>query len=115
MPAVNPLDQATIAAVRQFFQLVQQHFDAQQVVLFGSRARGTHRTDSDADVAVLLTGKHGAVLPVKMQMADMAFDIMLETGILISPMPVWEDEWEQPSLHSNPDLLVNIQREGIRL
>jgi hypothetical protein len=29
-------------------------------------------------------------------MADGAFEVLLETGINISPLPVWLDEWEHP-------------------
>jgi len=84
-------------------------------IVYGSRARGTHRVDSDADVAILLTGDHQRFLTTKLTMADAAFDILLETGIHISPLPLWLDEWENPESYSNPSLLHNIAREGIRL
>ena len=84
-------------------------------IVFGSRARGTHRPDSDADVAVLLRGSPQAFLATKLDMADMAFDVLLETSILISPLPIWVDEWAHPDAYSNPDLLRNIDREGVRL
>ena len=48
-------------------------------------------------------------------MADVAFDVRLETGINISPLPVWLDEWEHPQNYSNPALLKNIASEGIWL
>ena len=48
-------------------------------------------------------------------MADIAFDVLLETGILIQPLPVWEDEWEHPESFTNPSLLQNIAREEVRL
>ncbi len=84
-------------------------------IVFGSRARGTHRPDSDADVAVLLAGDHQRFLTTKLAMGDVAFDVLLETGIHISPLPVWLDEWEHPENYSNPALLDNIAREGVRL
>ncbi len=84
-------------------------------IVYGSRARGTHHPDSDADVAVLLRGNHQRFLPTKLDMADVAFDVLLETGILISPLPIWLDEWEHPDDYSNPTLLRNIDREGVRL
>ena len=83
--------------------------------MFGSRARGTHRVDSDADVAVLLEGEHARLVPNKMAMANLAFDVLMETGINISPLPVWMDQWDHPERFSNPALLENIAREGIRL
>ena len=54
-------------------------------------------------------------LPTKLAMADVAFDVLLETGINISPLPVWLDEWEHPETYSNPLLLKNIANDGIRL
>ena len=54
-------------------------------------------------------------LPVKLDMADSAYDAMLETGVLVSPLPVWLDEWEQPDGVLNPALLGNIRREGVPL
>ena len=42
-------------------------------------------------------------------------DVLLETEILVSPLPIWEDEWEHPETASNPRLLENIRREGVAL
>jgi len=116
--AVEPghrLDQATAQAVQQFRQVISEAFPAKEVIVFGSRARGDHRPDSDADVAVLLEGPHQPFLATKLKMADVAYDVLLDTGINISPLPVWMDEWEHPDAYSNPALLANIAREGIRL
>lgn len=109
------IDPGTEDALRRFLSLVSQRYDVAGAVLYGSRARGTHRPDSDADVAILLRGEHRRVLPTALEMADLAYDILLETGIDISPMPVWVDEWEHPETHANPDLLHHIADEGIRL
>jgi antitoxin ChpS len=40
---------------------------------------------------------------------------MLDTGILIQPMPVCETEWQHPETYPNPNLLANIRRDGITL
>jgi hypothetical protein len=48
-------------------------------------------------------------------MSDAAYDILLDTGINISPLPVWLDEWEHPETYVNPALLANIAREGVRV
>ncbi|MBR4878129.1 MAG: nucleotidyltransferase domain-containing protein [Rhodocyclaceae bacterium] len=112
---MNRIDQDTEAAVRRFLALIAKRYDLEGAVMYGSRARGTHRPDSDADVAVLLRGEHQRFLTAKLDMADIAFDVLLETGILISPFPVWLDEWEHPETCSCPALLQNIRREGVRL
>lgn len=112
---MNRIDHDTEAAVRRFLALIGHRYDMAGAIVYGSRARGTHRPDSDADVAVLLRGEHRRFLSAKLDMADIAFDVLLETGILISPLPIWLDEWEHPERYSNPALLHNIDREGIRL
>lgn len=112
---VNRIDHDTQEAARRFLSLISNRYDAAGAIVFGSRARGTHRPDSDADVAVLLRGERQHFLSTKLDMADFAFDVLLETGILVSPLPIWLDEWEHPENHSNPALLRNIDREGVRL
>lgn len=112
---MKPLDPATETAVRRFLSLISPRYALAGAIVFGSRARGTHRPDSDADVAVLLRGEPLRFLPTKLAMSDAAYDVLLETGINISPLPIWQDEWAHPDRYDNPELLRNIAREGIRL
>lgn len=113
--SMNRIDQETENAVRRFLVLIAPQYDTAGAIVYGSRARGTHRPDSDADVAVLLRGEHQRILKTTLTMADAAFDVLLDTGINITPLPVWLDEWEHPENHSNPALLENIAKEGVRL
>jgi predicted nucleotidyltransferase len=108
-------DSETLRAAREFVRRVSVEYSVKAAVLFGSRARGTHRTDSDVDIAVLLHGPRGKLMDTSLEMADIAFDVLLETNIYIQPLPIWEDEWAHPETHSNPRLLENIQREGVPL
>jgi predicted nucleotidyltransferase len=109
------IDPHTENAVRLFIQRASVAYKLQGAILFGSRARHQNRPDSDADVAVLLHGRRGPFLDTKLALSDIAYDVLLETGILIQPLPVWEDEWEHPERAENPGLIKNIAREGIRL
>ncbi len=115
MEQYSRIDRDTEKAVRRFLTLIANHYNMAGAIIYGSRARGTHRHDSDADVAVLLKGEHQRVLTTTLAMADIAYDVLLETDINISPLPVWLDEWEHPERYTNPALLRNIAREGIRL
>ncbi|MBL8416389.1 MAG: nucleotidyltransferase domain-containing protein [Propionivibrio sp.] len=109
------LDDDTAIAARAFIAKVSGSYDLAGAILFGSRARRNHRPDSDADIAVLLHGSRGHFLDTKLAMADMAYEVLLETGVLIQPLPVWEDEWLHPETYKNPALLRNISRDGVRL
>ena len=104
-----------LQAARSFAQRVSQAYPMQQAILFGSRARGDAHEESDADVAIILKGPVGHFVHTKMAMDDIAYDVLLDTGIRVQPLPVWEREWQQPEQYSNPSLLGNIAREGIAL
>jgi len=109
------LDAETAKAAQSFVARISAHYPVSGAILFGSRARGHYRPDSDADIAVLLRGHPGNFLETKLALADIAYDVLLETGVRIQPLPIWEDEWRHPETYSNPRLLLNIDREGIRL
>jgi hypothetical protein len=112
----SDIDSDTAQATRPFVQRIADQYDMAGAILFGgSRTRQTHRPDSDAVVAILLRGAHQRFLPTKLAMADVAFDVLLETGINISPLPVWMDKWEHPETYTSPLLLKNIASKGVRL
>lgn len=109
----HPVDAETTTTVNAFLKRVSAVFPMRSAILFGSRARGNFRPDSDADVLVLLAGQRGQFMKAKLTMSDMAFDVMLDTGIRVEAIPVWEDEWAHPENFRNPYLLRNIERDGV--
>jgi predicted nucleotidyltransferase len=106
---------ATERAVRLFMKRLEGTYPTLEGLVFGSRARGTHMADSDADLAVILKGDPTNRWEVTRDMSGIAFDVMLETGILIQPLPLWENEVKRPELFSNPALIETIKRDGLRL
>lgn len=115
MSYAHVLDPATERVARSFLAEVKRQYDVAGAYVFGSRARGDATTESDTDVAVLLHGLPGKRMDEAMIMADIAYELMLETGIRVEALPLWESEWEHPETFNNPALIENIQREGIRL
>ena len=114
MGSLDDVDPETAEAVRAFLAKVADQYDLSGAILFGSRARRDHRPDSDADIAVLLRGRHREFVDTKLALADLAYEVLLDTGVLIQPLPVWEDEWNHPERHVNPALLHKISRDGVR-
>ena len=118
LPSAAPavfVDAKTERVARAFMRRLRGRYAVRESILFGSRARHTHRTDSDADIAVVLKGSSGDRTAAALDMAGLAFDVLLETGILVEALPLWEDELEHPERFGNPTLIRNIRREGLRL
>ena len=78
----------------------------ERAVLFGSRARGDFRPDSDYDVAVFIRGLDGWFDEV-VRLADLGTDILMETGAVISAKP-----FRAGAYHEALPLMRAIQREG---
>jgi hypothetical protein len=46
-------------------------------------------------------------------MTGVAFDVLIDTEILVSPLPIWEEEWAaHPEACSNPAKPFDIMRHG---
>ena len=115
MPIQAIQSPAVLNAARDFERRVALAWPLQSAMLFGSQARGNADAGSDTDVAVLLQGQPGDFVATKLALDDVAYDVLLDSGIRIQPLPIWESEWAQPARYSNPRLLENIAREGFTL
>lgn len=81
----------------------------ERALLFGSRARGDARPDSDWDVAVVLRGYDGD-LEEAYRLADLAYDLLLETGEMLSLKPFAPEELGERTL-----FMLNLRAEGVAL
>ncbi len=104
-----------LRAARDFAHRVAATWPMRAAVLFGSQAQGGASAGSDTDVAVLLSGEPGDFVATKLALDDVAYDVLLDSGVRIQPLPIWEPEWAHPERYSNPRLLENIAREGVAL
>jgi Nucleotidyltransferase domain len=85
------------------------------LILFGSRARGDHGEDSDADVAVILAGPVENRFSLKSAIIDETYELFLESGILIQPWPIEEGWLDDPEEAPAPHIVRAILREGIAM
>jgi uncharacterized protein len=111
-------DPAAILAARAFLARASKSFDVVGARLYGSRARGDYKPDSDIDLAVFLRGARGdggELFHIATEMGGIAFDVLDETEAFVSALPIWEQEWAHPESHRNPRLLENIRREGVQI
>jgi predicted nucleotidyltransferase len=98
-----------------FLRKLSGTYDVAEVIMFGSRARGDHRRDSDLDLAIVLNGPQGDFIDTKLDMAGIAFDVLMETGVLVQPFPMLVGDLAQPERFTNPVLIQKISENGIRL
>ena len=81
----------------------------QDAILYGSRARGDARPDSDHDVAVVLKDYDDDFQEVY-RLADLEYDLLLETGAAISAYPFAPSDLTKRTL-----FMHNLRTEGVPL
>ena len=115
LPVRPVLDAKTERAARAFLKRLEGKYPVIEGILYGSRARGDHRPDSDADIAVILKGERGDRSKVAGDLAGIEFHVLMETGVMVQGLPLWEDELARPETFTNSALIENIIREGVHL
>jgi hypothetical protein len=89
--------------------------DYLRIILFGSRARGDHRPDSDVDVAVVMRADISNRWKSKRAIIGVTYPLLLETGLYIQPWPVSQTELDDPAKSTIAPLLRSIIREGVAM
>ena len=88
---------------------VHQREPDAKVILFGSRARGDARPDSDWDVIVLLNDASKAG---QWDVHKVLWDLSLDVEELINPIVYRQSEWEQKSF---TPFYKNVMHDGITI
>lgn len=81
----------------------------ERVVLYGSRARGDHRPDSDYDVAVFIKDA-GSFFEENRRLASITTDVLLAMGADISALP-----FPAGAYRERTGFMHELRRDGIDL
>jgi len=91
MPTSKQVDGHEQAFERFRERVMKDYGDTvEKIILFGSVARGDHGEGSDVDVLVVVDEK-----AVKEDIVGIAFEIMLETDIYISPKVISQEQLDR--------------------
>ena len=103
-------------ALSTFAQRVKSAYgdDFVEVVLFGSQARGEATEDSDIDVAVILKTVNDR-RAVRDRLAEIAYDVLLESGEDMHAIAISREQWEAPEMFSNPSLIRAMKQDGLAI
>lgn len=98
-----------IAEIKQIIQeLYQEQLD--KIILFGSRARGDNRPDSDFDLLIILKNDFNYSQEIE-KTSHFISKISLKFDLVFSRIFATSDEF----LNKNTPFFLNVRREGIIL
>jgi predicted nucleotidyltransferase len=113
VPNTLTLSASEQAAVRAFVDRAREMLgaDLREIRLFGSRARGQGREDSDVDLAVIVTEAGRAR---RHTLYDLAYDVGFAHRVELAPLVIEERRLDE--LRARERLLAReIDTDGIRL
>ena len=82
-----------------------------RLIVYGSYARGDYKENSDIDVMIFTPLSKEEIEKVENQIFDLAFDLELESGIVINP--VLENEAHYRYWLGALPFYDNVEKEGI--
>ena len=119
-PRLSGLDAVTQEAVRLFISSLDTGSlpPISRIILYGSRARGDHRDDSDVDIMLVFAGPRPSddtISEVCNAMADAQAraNAALPPGVDVASLCTWADEPDEPDVRFNPEHYRNVLADGV--
>ncbi len=99
------------SALRQFKNALEQILGGQLIILklFGSKARGNDRPDSDIDLLVIVASDDWRI---RDKVYDVATDILLQKDVCISPKVISKNRFDQ-LCKEGTSFIHNVCRDAI--
>jgi len=112
---MKALDEITLndkdrKAIKMAAKILRQKFPVEQIVLFGSKARGEDDAESDIDLLVLTRDQLS--WQERYRITDTLYDLQLELEVMISTLVVTTKEWREGIYQVMP-IQDEIERDGV--
>lgn len=101
-------------ALNEYVAAIRAHYGKRlvNVLVFGSRARGDHRPDSDVDLVVILEDGDWKFWEERRRLSDLAFDAMIEPGLWIEAWPVARATWQEKDPRKVPFFVAGARKDA---
>ncbi len=111
--AISQITKKEGEALQTFIQRLLAELGQQvvQVILFGSKARGTSTTDSDVDLLILVKDEDRQL---QRKISKISSQVDLDYDILLNTLLIADKRWKQMS-KERFSLCRNVERDGINL
>ena len=112
-----PTDAEVDHALLRFAADVRSHYGyrLEGLYLFGSRARGDHTPESDADVAVVLRDGDWEEWIERRVLNGFAYEAGFDSGAVIQPWPFSDTQWIAGATMPATKLLGSARRDAVRV
>jgi predicted nucleotidyltransferase len=95
--------------LKEIKRIVMEQDPSAKIYLYGSRAKGGAKKESDWDLLILLN-KNEITRDIERSITYPLYDLEFDTGELISPMVYTENEWN--TKYSVTPFYHNVMNEG---
>jgi predicted nucleotidyltransferase len=100
-------------ALHQLYHKLTDALALRDVILFGSKARGTFNPDSDLDVLAII--QEPKTWKTREQVSDLCLEVNLEYDTNITCSLESSIHWDDPEGDMWPSFRENVMEEGIRI
>ena len=101
-------------ALGAYIDRVQAHYGPRlhDIIVFGSRARGDHKAESDVDLAIILRDDDWRFWSEKFVIADFSYEALMDADLVVQGWPVALTAWQSPNGHPQQRLIEAMKRDA---
>ncbi len=109
---VKTLTEMDKKIIKKTVQIIRKHLRSAKIILYGSRARGKARHDSDYDIIVITNRRISNITEERIR--NKIYEISIKNDTLISAIFVSKSKWYHPIFKHSP-FYMSVMEEGILL